>query len=267
MRERTKCSSVNADARPDSVLGSQGVAAKQVAGMIRNCILPAALAALVLTGSAPTRLSAQTPPSARELQIYAGLHAAAAAGDVAEIEKLIAEGERPNLQDASSRTPLIVAAFQRRHTAAQALLRLGADPNARDVEHYDALTVAAINNDLEMVRIALAGGANPRNVTAPHRGTALMAAAHRGHVEIVRTLIEAKAPLDHVNDLGWTALIVAVLLGNGGQPHTDTVEALVKAGADVEIKDGRGMTALAHARARRYGEMVRILTAAEGRRT
>jgi ankyrin repeat protein len=58
----------------------------------------------------------------RELRIYAGLHDAAARGDAAEIEQLIAEGEKPNIQDANSRTPLLVAAFLRRHAATQALL-------------------------------------------------------------------------------------------------------------------------------------------------
>src|SRR3954465_1649550 len=62
---------------------------------------------------------AQTSPSARELRIYAGLHEAAARGDVAEIEKLAAEGEKLNIQDAKSRTPLHVAVFMRKHDAAR----------------------------------------------------------------------------------------------------------------------------------------------------
>src|SRR4029453_12201097 len=101
---------------------------------------------------------AQTPPSERELRIYAGLHDAAARGDVAEIEQLIAEGEKPNIQDANSRTPLHVAAFLRQYAAARALLRLGANPNALDAQRYDILTIAAVNNDLELLQIALEGG-------------------------------------------------------------------------------------------------------------
>jgi uncharacterized protein len=110
---------------------------------------------------------AQTPPSERELRIYAGLHDAAARGDVTEIEQLIAEGEKPNIQDANSRTPLHVATFRRQHAAARALIRLGADPNALDAQRYDIITIAAVNNDLEMLKIALAGGGNARAVTSP----------------------------------------------------------------------------------------------------
>src|SRR5438105_3856870 len=78
--------------------------------------------------AAATSSPAQTPPSDRDLRVYAGLHAAAAVGDVAEIEKLIKEGENPNLQDSNSRTPLLVAAYRKHHDAVRALLRLGANP-------------------------------------------------------------------------------------------------------------------------------------------
>jgi ankyrin repeat protein len=207
----------------------------------------------------------QTPPTERDLRIYAGLHDAAARGEVAEIEQLIAEGEKPNIQDSKSRTPLLVAAFLHKYDAARALIRLGANPNALDAERYDVLTIAAVNNDLEMLKIALDGGANARAVTSPYDGTALIAAAHRGHVEVVRALIAAKAPLNHVNNLGWTALLEAVVLGNGGANHTAIVEALVKAGADVSVPDRQGTTALRHARNRGYSQIARILENAGAR--
>ncbi len=197
---------------------------------------------------------AQTPPSERELRIYAGLHDAAARGDATEIEQLIAQGEKPNIQDANSRTPLHVAAFLRRHGAARALLRLGANPNALDAQRYDIITIAAVNNDLKMLNIALGAGGEARAITGPHKDTALIAAAHRGHVEIVRALIAAKAPLNHVNDFGRT-----VVLGNGGGNHRAAVEALGEAGADVTVPDRHGITALQHARTRGYSQIARIL--------
>jgi hypothetical protein len=208
---------------------------------------------------------AQTPPSPAELEIYAGLHDAAARGDAAEIEKLIAEGEKPNLQDSRSRTPLHVATFMKQHAAARALLRLGANPNALEYERYDIVTIAAVANDLDMLKLALDGGASARNITSRYDGTALIAAAHRGNADAVRILIEAKAPLNHVNNLGWTALMEAIVLGNGGRNHTDIVRLLVDAGADVNIADREGMTPLHHARRRGYVEMARILEAAGAR--
>jgi ankyrin repeat protein len=223
------------------------------------------LLACVLLLTAFGSADAQTAPSAEEIRIYAGLHEAAAKGDAAEIEKLIAEGEKPNIQDSRSRTPLHVAVYLRRHDAARALLRHGANPNALEIDRYDIVTIAAVANDLEMLKIALEGGASARNVTSRYDGTALIAAAHLGHTEAVKILIAAKAPLNHVNNLGWTALMESIVLGNGGKNHTDTLRALVEAGADVNIADRQGNTPLQHARRRGYVEMARILEAAGGR--
>jgi ankyrin repeat protein len=206
--------------------------------------------------------SSQTPPSPEELKIYAGLHEAAAKGDAAEIERLIATGEKPDIQDSRSRTPLHVAVFFKKYDAARALLKAGANPNALEYERYDPLTIAAVANDVEMVKILLGGGANARNVTSRYDGTALIAAAHLGHVDVVKLLIAAKAPLNHINNLGWTALMEAIVLGNGGANHTATLRALVQAGADVNIPDRQGTTPLQHARRRGYSEMARILEAA-----
>src|SRR3981081_4405709 len=100
----------------------------------RSAALPILAAALAWLAIAPTSLFAQTPPSERDLRIYAGLHAAAANGDVAAIDPLMADGENPAIQDPSSRTPLLVAAFRRQQAAAQVLLRLGANPKARDAD-------------------------------------------------------------------------------------------------------------------------------------
>jgi ankyrin repeat protein len=225
-----------------------------------------ALAALAVLAP-PGALRAQTPPSDRELRIYAGLHAAAATGDVAAIEQLVADGEKPNVQDSHSRTPLMVAAFRRQQAAAQALLRLGANPNARDQDGFDVVTVAAINHDLEMLKLLLGAGANARAVVGRDGGSALISAAQLGFADIVHALIEANADVDHVNGRGWTALITTVVTGNGDKAHIEIVEALVAARADGDIKDHQGKTAIDYARARGYADMVRILEKAVGRHT
>jgi hypothetical protein len=233
--------------------------------MRRRVLIACAAFATLLASLAPQSSSGQTPPSAEDLRIYAGLHAAAAKGDVAEIERLVAGGEKVDLQDSNSRTPLIVAAFLHQPAAARALIRLGAKVNALDAQRYDILTIAAANDDLEMLKIALENGADPKTITSPYNGTALIAAAHRGYVDVVRALIAAKAPLDLVNSLGWTALMEAIVLGSGDANHVATVEALVKAGANVDIADRQGTTALGHARSRRYEAIVKILESAETR--
>lgn len=216
-----------------------------------------AVLAFALLTALPAR--AQIAPTPAELNAYRGLHAAAASGDVAAIEKRVAAGEDKEALDDRRRTPLHVAVYQKQHDAARALLRLGADPNRQEIDRYDIITIAAVANDVPMLRIAIDGGGDPKAITSRYDGTALIAAAHLGHAEVVKMLIAAKAPLDHVNNLKWTALIESIVLGNGGSNHTETLRALVEAGANVNIADGSGTTPLTLARSRNYREMVAIL--------
>jgi ankyrin repeat protein len=208
---------------------------------------------------------AQVPPSSTEKAGYAGLLAAAARGDAAQIKALTAKGEKPDVRDAYARTPLHVAAYGGHHEAMRALIAAGANPNALEKDRYDIVTIAAVANDVPTLKLALASGASAKNVTSRYDGTALIAAAHLGHGEAVRTLIRAGAPLDYVNNLGWTALIESIVLGDGGARHTDTMRALVEAGANVSLADRNGQTPLALARSRRYGEMVNLLERAGAR--
>jgi uncharacterized protein len=208
---------------------------------------------------------AQTPPSPAELQAYRGLHAAAVKGDVAEIDKLVKSGAPIDARDSRARTPLHVAAFMRKPDAARALMQLGADANALEAQKYDIVTIAAVADDVPMLKAALEGGCKAGNVTSPYYGTALIAAAHLGHDEVVRILIAAKAPLDHVNNLGWSAVIESIVLGDGGKRHVATLKALVDAGANVNLADRSGETPLTLAKRRGFKEMVAVLEKAGGR--
>ena len=219
---------------------------------------------LALAPGAP--VIAQTPPSPDERAAYRGLHAAAARGDAAELRRLLVAGSPPNARDGHGRTALHVAAFVSHLEAFRALAQGGADLNALDAQRYDVVTIAAVRDDLPLLKLALALGARPGNVTSPYEGTALIAAAHLGHDAVVRELIEAGAPLDHVNNLGWTALIEAVILGDGGPRHAATVRALVQAGASADLADRKGVTPVGHARQRGFAEIVAILEAGGARR-
>ena len=222
-----------------------------------------ALAALIAvwTGLA----QAQVPPTPAEIAAYEGLHAAAARGDIAELARLVPIGADLNAADGNGRTPLHVAAFGGHAESARWLLKAGADPSRFDRQRYDAVTVAAVRDDVAMVSALLAGGASAKLITSVYDGTALIAAAHLGHDGVVAQLIRAGAPLNHNNNLGWTALMETVVLGDGGPRHTATVRALVDAGADVNLPDRQGLTPLQHARHRSYAEMAAVLERASAR--
>jgi len=210
--------------------------------------------------------ASQVPPSPDEVARYTGLHAAAASGDVAAIERLSAlSPDALEGRDGHGRTPLHVATFERQSDAVRALIRAGANTGALDNDRYDAVTIAAVADDEETLRLLLSLGASAKLITSRYDGTALIAAAHLGHDGVVRQLIEAGAPLDHVNNLHWTALIEAIVLGDGGKRHQATVAALLRAGANTQLADRGGQTPLQLARARGYGAMVQELLAAGAR--
>ncbi len=204
-------------------------------------------------------VEAQVAPSAAEVARYTGLHAAAHRGDLALLEDLIAARADLNARDAYGRTPLHVAAFARRGVAIRALAKAGAALDALENDRYDPVTIAAVADDEETLRVLLSVGASARQVTSRYDGTALIAAAHLGHAGVVKQLIAAGAPLDHVNNLHWTAVIESIVLGNGGPRHVETLRALVAAGASTQLTDRHGATPLALAQARGYREMVEIL--------
>ena len=228
---------------------------------IQRIILTLATGAALMAAPA---VQAQIPPSASEIVQYRGLHAAAQRGDVAAIQKIIAEKTDLNGRDPYGRTPLHVATYARQREAIKLLAKAGADLGLLEHDRYDAVTIAAVADDEETLRMLLALGASAKLTTSRYDGTALIAAAHLGHDGIVRQLIAAGAPLDHVNNLHWTAVIEAVVLGDGGSRHQATLRALIDAGANLRLADRHGNTPLMLAKQRGFKVMVEMLEGARG---
>ena len=160
----------------------------------------------------------------------AALVAAAEAGDMAALRRLLDAGVPVDARDARRRTALLAATHANRIDAARLLIERGADVNAKDDMQDSPFLYAGAQGRLEILRMTLAAGADLKS-TNRYGGTALIPAAHHGHVETVRELLKTKIDVDHVNRLGWTALLEAIILGDGGAAHTEIVRLLVAHGA------------------------------------
>ena len=187
---------------------------------------------------------------------------AAAAGDVAGITAALAAGADIDARDPLGRTALLTATIAGRTAAVEALVEAGADLDLQDDRLDNPFLYAGAEGLLDILRVVNEAGADPA-ITNRFGGTALIPASERGHVEVVRYLLaESDVDVDHVNRLGWTALLEAILLSDGGTRHQEIVALLIEHGADVDLADRDGVRPLAHARAKGFDEIAALLVEA-----
>lgn len=193
------------------------------------------------------------------------LIAAAGEGDTVRVRELIHEGAPLDAQDGRGRTAVMAATYGNHAATVQVLTEAGADVNIRDAMLNNPFLYAGAEGYEEILRLAYAAGADPK-ITNRFGGTALIPACERGHVEVVRYLLtETKVDVNHVNNLGWTGLLEAIVLSDGGARHQEIVKLLIEHGADVNIADKEGVTPFAHAKRRGFREIQALLEAAGGK--
>ncbi|WP_158960881.1 ankyrin repeat domain-containing protein [Myroides fluvii] len=194
------------------------------------------------------------------------LFQAVAANNIQAVKEILtANTVNLNVKNSKGESPLMVATYNKYTAIALYLIEQGADVNAQDEILNSPFLYAGAEGNLEVVQKALAHGADFKVFNRYH-GTALIPAAEKGHVEVVKVLVNTpNFPIDHVNRLGWTALMEAIVLSNGGAVHVEIVKALIDGGVDVNIPDHDGKTPLYHAKAKKYAAIIKLLEAAGAR--
>ena len=183
---------------------------------------------------------------------------AAATGDADGAAVALRAGAELETRDADRRTPLLLAVTEDNVAVARLLVALGADPDALDARHDTPWLVTGVTGSVPMAEVLLP--AHP-DLTIRNRfgGVSLIPASERGHVDYVRRVVRTGIDVNHVNDLGWTAMLEAVILGDGSARYQEIVRILLEAGADPALADTDGVTALQHARARGQDAVAAIL--------
>ena len=203
-------------------------------------------------------------PAFAEDNMETPLHNAAKANDAPKVNSLLATGAKLEARDSAQRTALMAATRANAIDAARALIEAGANVNARDNIRDTPYLYAAAEDRLEILKMTLNAGANLKD-TNRYGGTGLIPAAHHGYPENVRELLKTDIAIDHVNSLGWTALLETIILSDGGPTHQNILTQLIEAGANVNLADGESVSPLAHAKQRGFTAMIEMLEKAGAR--
>ncbi len=191
---------------------------------------------------------------------------AASRGDAAGVRAALDAGAAIDARDDRGQTAMLLVVQGGDLALARDLIQRGADINAAALNHDTPWLLAGALGRTGMLAAMLDTGRVDYTRRNRYGGNALIPACERGHVETVRLLLErSKIDVDHVNNLGWTALLEAVILSDGGPAHIEIVRLLLTAGADPNIADKDGVTPLQHARDRRYDAIAALIKDAGGK--
>ncbi|MCU0534960.1 MAG: ankyrin repeat domain-containing protein [Hydrococcus sp. Prado102] len=174
---------------------------------------------------------------------------AAEQGDVAAANKCLEKGARAIARDERRKTrnytPLMLAASQGHAEVVLLFLYAGADIDASDiVDVDDKQPPALICDDYEsLTAMGLFLGITP-----------LMLAASKGHINVVRVLLDRQANLQLRDCFGRDAMSLACIKG-----HLEVVRALIQAGVSVNRQDVEGDTPLLMALSNQHKKLARFL--------
>lgn len=184
--------------------------------------------------------------------------------DEVEVIRLIEEeGANIDTKSEEGETPVLIATKNNDADLVKQLIDLGADINIQDDREDNVLLYAGAYGYLDIVKLAIEADADTTIVNR-YGGIALIPAAERGHLEVIEYLLrDSDSDVNHINDLGWTALLEAIILSDGGKVHQDIVQLLLDHGADMDIADRDGISPLDHAQKRGYDAITRILKQAK----
>lgn len=200
------------------------------------------------------------------------LHNATIARDSTRIEYLLKRGAKINARDTDNQTPLMVAIKTNDLSVINGLLEYGADPNLQDSDGWTAamhavrsnepkifrllgkfkanfnivskdnltaLAMAVFNNKANAAVAMLDNNAKPDFAMGTAKYNALMLAVQKGNLQMAQTLLQYKASPNAKNAGGLTPLMIAAY-----GDHDMLVSLLLKAGANVNLKDDQGKTAI-----------------------
>ncbi|CAL1532640.1 unnamed protein product [Lymnaea stagnalis] len=182
------------------------------------------------------------------------LHYGACGGFKEVVQELLLHGANVEIHNENGHTPLMEAASAGHVEVARILLEHGAGINTHSNEFKEsALTLACYKGHLDMVKFLLEAGADQEHKT-DEMHTALMEASMDGHVEVARLLLDSGAQVNMPADSFESPLTLAACGG-----HIELASLLIERGANIEEVNDEGYTPLMEAAREGHEDMVALL--------
>ncbi|ENU1226628.1 MULTISPECIES: ankyrin repeat domain-containing protein [Providencia] len=187
---------------------------------------------------------------------------AAEKGQLEILKSCLEKGVDINTTNRQGRTAIVNASLNKHYECVSFLINAGADINKQDQTCFNPFLLSCLNDDLTLLRIVLPAKPNLDLLTR-FGGVGITPASEKGHVEIVRELLEkTEINVNHTNFVGWTPLLEAIVLNDGGEKQQQIVKLLLDHGANPHMTDKYGKKPLELAREKGYNEIVELLIAA-----
>ncbi|WP_249660606.1 ankyrin repeat domain-containing protein [Lysinibacillus fusiformis] len=182
--------------------------------------------------------------------------------NIESLKRVINEKVDINAQDSNNRTALMIATYNQDVEVAKLLIDAGADVNIQDDMKNTPFLYAGAEGYLDILKLTIQADADPTIVNR-YGGTALIPAAEHGYINVIEELLTTtNIDVNHINHLGWTALMEAIVLNDGNPTQQTAIQLLVDHGADVNIPDKNNVSPLQHAKQKGFKEIEEILIAA-----
>lgn len=187
---------------------------------------------------------------------------AAEQGDTQALKSCLASGVDINVANRQGRTALIIASLHKQYDSVTLLIEAGADINHQDQTCLNPFLISCLHNDLTLLRIVLPAQPDLNRLTR-FGGVGLTPACEKGHVDIVRELLtRTDINVNQTNFVGWTPLLEAIVLNDGGAKQQEIVRLLLRHGADPWMTDKYGKSPLQLAQEKGYDDIAALLIAA-----
>ncbi|MGL5385543.1 MAG: ankyrin repeat domain-containing protein [Serratia sp. (in: enterobacteria)] len=187
---------------------------------------------------------------------------AAEQGDSEALKSCLDKGVDINAVNRQGRTAITIASLNKHYDCVELLIAAGADIDKQDQTCFNPFLLSCLNNDLTLLRLVLPANPDLDRLTR-FGGVGITPASEKGHVDIVRELLTCtEINVNHTNFVGWTPLLEAIVLNDGGAKQQEIVKLLLEHGANPHMTDKYGKSPLTLAREKDYREIAELLIAA-----